>query len=151
MSSHLWPPDDHAGNTPAEAKRPRSSCPSSSVIPPPGGGWGGGRSTDANLTQPVGEQLMLLRSGTDVGSSAGAHGCFQPPRSSLLPHLRPHLLPPATQALALRLFVLEQVRCLSGPLYYQIPQRPDLMHSQRSDIAAGSRRPLPSTTNQRPH
>lgn len=105
---------------------------------------------------------MLLRSGTDVGGgSAGARGCFQPPRSSLLPlltpptppplHLIPHLLPHPTQALALRLFVLEQVRCLSGPLYYQIPPRPDLMHSQRSDIAAGSRRPLPSTTNERPH
>lgn len=109
-------------------------------------GGAAGRSTDANL-------MLLLRSGTDVGSSAGAHGCFQPPRSSLLPHnLLPHnLLPHGTQALSLRLFVLEQVRCLSGPLYYQIPQRPDLMHSQRSDIAAGSRRPLPSTTNERPH
>lgn len=143
MSSHLWPPDNPAGWQKGK-KAPVE-------LPEQLGNTSTGRSTDANLTPPVGEQLMLLRSGTDVGSSAGAHGCFQPPRSSLLPHLRPYLLPHATQALALRLFVLEQVPCFSGPLYYQIPQRPDLMHSQRSDIAAGSRRPLPSTTNQRPH
>lgn len=94
------------------------------VTPPPVGGAAG--STRATLQASPLLNPYLLRTSS--------------PTSSLQ----------ATQSLALRLFVLEQVGCLSGPLYYHIPQRLDLMHSQRSDIAAGSHRPLPST-NKRPY
>lgn len=122
MTSHLWPPDARAGNTPARAESPGRV----GNTPTSGGRWR--------------EQLC----------ENGWRCCA--PQSSPPLHLR---APPPPSKPRWRwhwgLLVLEQVRCLSGPLYCQIPQRLDLMHSQRSDIAAGSRRPLPSTTNKRPY
>lgn len=111
MTSHLWPSDNHAGNTPAKVPS-----------------WLGSTSTSGGRCR--GHQRYSLLPVVVESKFISA----PPPTSSLQ----------ATQALALRLFAVVHVGCLTGRLYYQVPQRWGLMCSQRSDIAAGSHRPLPS-------